>query len=233
MPRTARVLVPNTPHHIVQRGHNRASVFVEPGDFEYYLDTLREWKYELDLKVYAYCLMTNHVHLIVEPGDDTDSVGKLMRRLAGRQTRLVNALECRTGTLWSGRYKASPIQTSRYLLACCRYVEINPVRAKMVAGPLDYRWSSYRAKVTDEGLDWLDMDPCYRSLGASSRERAKAYEIFVEGTDDDAHDLIRHAINSNQLTGDRRFIDEVEQRIGRRIELRGRGRPRTREIIER
>ena len=84
MPRSARIIVPNVPHHIVQRGHNRSSVFAEPADFRYYLQTLRTWKNTLGIKVYGYCLMTNHVHLILEPPEDGRVVGKLMRRLAGR-----------------------------------------------------------------------------------------------------------------------------------------------------
>ena len=167
MPRTARLLIPHTPHHIVQRGHNRASVFAADADYAYYLETLRHWKAALNVKVYAYCLMTNHVHLVLEPAEDTDTIGKLMRRLAGRQTRRVNALEGRTGTLWSGRYKASPILTSQYLMACCRYVELNPVRAKMVSFPGEYPWSSYRMKITDEWPDWVDQDLCYSSLANS------------------------------------------------------------------
>lgn len=230
MPRTARILLPHTPHHVVQRGHNRASVFAEAGDYRYYLDTLIEWKKLLRVKVYAYCLMTNHVHLILEPGEAVFAVGRLMRRLAGRQTRRVNALEGRTGTLWEGRYKASPVQTERYLLACSRYVELNPVRAAMVVAPRAYPWSSYRFKVGGPWPDWLDEDPCYRGLGESRSERARRYREFVEGEDDaEAQSLIRAAVNRNQLTGDRRFIEEVERRIGCRIELRGRGRPPNRE----
>ena len=230
MPRTARILLAHTPHHIVQRGHNRKTVFACPDDYRYYLATLIEWKQALGLKVYAYCLMTNHVHLIVEPGGSVRAVGKLMRRLAGRQTRLVNALEGRTGTLWEGRYKASPIQTERYLLACSRYVELNPVRAGMVASPGDYEWSSYRARAGGCMPAWLDQDACYRELGGSRRERARAYRDFVEsGIDPAERALIHAALQRNQLTGDARFIDEVERRIGRRVELRGRGRPRKRE----
>lgn len=226
MPRKARILLPHTPHHVVQRGHNRASVFAEAGDYRYYLETLIEWKQALRVKVYAYCLMTNHVHLIVESGEAAFAVGKLMRRLAGRQTRLVNALEGRTGTLWAGRYKASPIQTERYLLACSRYVELNPVRAGMVAEPCDYEWSSYRFKVGGAWPNWLDEDTCYRGLGESRGERARRYREFVEGeVDAEEQALIRAALNRNQLTGDRRFIEEVERRIGCRIEFRGRGRP--------
>ncbi|MEQ8959474.1 MAG: transposase, partial [Coleofasciculus sp. C2-GNP5-27] len=120
------------PHHIVQRGHNRKAVFVEAGDYRYYLHNLREWKLTLGVKVYSYCLMTNHVHLIVEPGDDVTTVSRLMKQLAARQTRWVNKQEGRSGSLWEGRYKSSPIQRDCYLLQCCRYVERNPVKARMV-----------------------------------------------------------------------------------------------------
>lgn len=227
MPRKARVLLPNTPHHIVQRGHNRAGVFRKAEDYRYYLATLIEWKQKLGLKLYAYCLMTNHVHLILEPDESVSAVGYLMRRLAGRQTRLVNAMEGRTGSLWEGRYKASPIQSERYLLACSRYVELNPVRAGMVASATDYAWSSYCAKIGGKWPEWLDEDVCYRSLGGSARERSRSYSEYIEGdVNEEEQVLIRTALRRNQLTGDERFIKDVARRLGQRIEFRGRGRPK-------
>ena len=118
MPRRARVIVPNCPHHIVQRGHNRNVVFVSDDDYRYYLENLIEAKVELGIQVYAFCLMTNHVHLIVEPNDGVASVAELMKRLAARQTRYVNKLERRTGSLWEGLYKISPIERDSYLVEC-------------------------------------------------------------------------------------------------------------------
>ncbi len=165
MPRNGRVVLQNYPHHIVQRGHNRQVVFAGEDDFRYYLDTLIKWKTEYGVKVYGYCLMTNHVHLVLEPPDEIAVLGRLMKRLAGRQTRYVNRLEGRRGTLWESRYKSSPIQTDEYLLACCRYVDLNPVRARMVVSPQDYHWSSYRMKVGLDASSWIDEDPCYLSLG--------------------------------------------------------------------
>jgi len=103
MPRTARLVVPDHPHHIIHRGHNRQPVFVSDDDYRYYLDNLLEWKTKLKCRLYAYCLMTNHVHLIVDPGENEVNLAKLMKRVAGRQTRYVNKLEKRTGTLWEGR----------------------------------------------------------------------------------------------------------------------------------
>ena len=227
MPRTARVALQNTPHHVVQRGHNRCAVFVEDRDYRYYLDNLAEWKTKLDCKVYAYCLMTNHVHLIVDPGEDPKRLGLLMKRLAGRQTRLVNALERRTGSLWEGRYKSSAIETDRYLLACCRYVELNPVRAGMAGAPEAYRWSSYRTKIGIENSGPVDLDPCFLALGSEAETRARRYAGWVHsGTQEAELELIRTALKRGQLTGSQRFVDEVEARTGLRIERRAPGRPR-------
>ncbi|MEM7317041.1 MAG: transposase [Planctomycetota bacterium] len=227
MPRRARDIIPNTPHHITQRGHNRLSVFAERVDYEYFLGNLFEWKELLDLKLHAWCLMTNHVHLIVEPGENPDNVGALMRRIAGRQTRWVNKLEGRTGTLWGGRYHASPIQTHRYLLGCSRYIELNPVRAKMTARPEDYEWSSYRAKIGLAEEPGLDLDGCYLGLGRDRSAQQSAYAAFVgSGISEQEYALIHNGIQRNQLTGDQSFVDEIERRIGKRIEPRGHGRPR-------
>ena len=221
MPRIGRVVVPNYAHHIVQRGHNRQVVFAEEEDFKYYLDTLRYWKTVFGVKIYGYCLMTNHIHLVVEPPDEVAMLSRLMKRLAGRQTRYMNRLEGRRGTLWESRYKSSPIQTDDYLLACCRYVELNPVRAHMVASPQDYQWSSYRVKVGLAQSSWLDEDPCYLSLGETYEQRCERYRAFVRAAIPEGEwDLIRQAVQRGQLTGNGCFIDEIEQITGRRIEFR-------------
>lgn len=226
MPRKARVVVPNCPHHIVQRGHNRNTVFVCDDDCQYYLENLIEAKQEYGIKVYAYCLMTNHVHLIVEPGDSAAVIGNLMKRLAARQTRYVNRLERRTGSLWDGRYKTSPIDTDAYLLACCRYVEMNPVSAGMVAQPEQYRWSSYTNKIHGN-WGWLDVDPCFASLARTPSGCIERYKDFVSAPVQAVERrFIQAALQRNQLTGDSRFVDDIENRLGFRVEFRGMGRPR-------
>ena len=164
MPRKARVLVAGCPHHIVQRGHNRNAVFVADEDYQFYLENLREWKEALAIKLYGWCLMTNHIHLIVEPTGKPESLSLLMKRLSGRQAAYTNKLEGRCGSLWQGRFKASPIQKDKYLLACVRYVELNPVRANMVAVAEDYCWSSYRERAGLKNWKLLDKDVCYLGL---------------------------------------------------------------------
>jgi putative transposase len=227
MSRNARIIISDYPHHIIQRGHNRQTVFTTDEDYLFYLDNLREWKEQLACKVYAYCLMTNHVHLIIDPGNDASNLAMLMKRIAGRQTRRVNKIEMRSGTLWEGRYKSSPISTNEYLMACCRYVELNPVRAKMVSFPEAYRWSSYGAKVGMAKQDWLDFDPQYLGLAVTAKKRQEKYREFVSGTISDEEMLrIRGAIQRGQLTGTEKFIEEIEAKVGKRIECRGQGRPK-------
>jgi len=227
MPRQARIILNNTAHHIVQRGHNRQAVFIEDADYQYYIDTLKEWKEELGVKVYGYCLMTNHVHLIIDPCNNNASLGKLMKRLAGRQTRYVNRLERRSGSLWEGRYKSSPIETDCYLLACCRYVDLNPVKAGMVKRAEDYVWSSYAQKIGFDDDKWLDDDICYLALSEDIEERQQRYIDYVnKGSPENERQFICHSLQRGQLTGTDRFIKEVEQRLDIRIENRAPGRPK-------
>lgn len=226
MPRTSRVVLPNYPHHIIQRGHNRQAVFATDDDYLYYLDNLKEWKKELGCKVYAYCLMTNHVHLIIDPGDNPENLALLMKRVSGRQTRYVNKIEGRRGTLWEGRYKSSPVDRDEYLLACCRYVELNPVRAGIVDDPEKYKWSSYKNKI---GLSstWLDFDPGYLRLGRTTKEREEKYKEWVmTSSAEEEWNIIRQALQRGQLTGNNRFVEEVAKKIGRRVEFRKQGRPK-------
>ena len=226
MPRTGRAVLPGYPHHIVQRGHNRQAVFAEPDDYRRYLDSLCEFKREYGVEVHAYCLMTNHVHLLLTPRDGT-GIARLMKRLAGRQTRRHNRLEGRTGTLWEGRYKSSPVDTDSHLLACCRYIELNPVRAHILVEPETYPWSSCGARLGSGRCDWLDLDPAYLSLGFDEAERRVEYRHFLRSAIPEGEwTLIRESVQRGQLTGATGFALEVESIVGRRIERRGRGRPK-------
>ena len=227
MPRSARIVLPHTPHHIVQRGHNRQTVFVSDDDYNYYRENLIDFKREFGCKIYAYCLMTNHVHLIVDPGKNPESLALLMKRLAGRQTRYVNKLEDRSGSLWEGRYKSSVISTKEYLPACCRYIELNPLRAGMVTDPAQYKWSSYGVKVLGERDKVIDFPSFYMSMGETAEQRQKSYKEYVLGTVPDYEiKLIREALQRGQLTGSDRFRKEIETKLGVRISNKKQGRPK-------
>jgi len=229
MSRQARVIVPNYPHHVLQRGHNKQVVFAEKDDYEYYLNNLLEAKRLFGVQVYAYCLMTNHVHLLLNPGEQSEQLGRFMKFIAGRQTRYVNRLEGRTGTLWAGRFKSSPVEGEVYLLACCRYIERNPVRAKMVLFPEAYEWSSYQDKIGLRENSLIDPDPFYQSLGETLQIQQRCYREFVQQSEDQKEQKqIRQALQRGQLTGTEKFVDQVEKKIGLRVEWRGQGRPKNR-----
>lgn len=117
------------------------------------------------------------------------------------------------------------VESDTYLLACCRYIERNPVRARIVADPDAYRWSSCRNRL-GQGAEWLDYDPCYTALGNTTLERRTRYRQFLRSAIPDGEwDVIRESVQRGQLTGTHRFSEEVAAIIGRRIERRGRGRP--------
>jgi putative transposase len=226
MPRSPRLFLPNIPLHIVQRGHDRQPTFIQRRDFEYYIANLADAKSDHDIRMYGYCLMTNHVHLLIAPGDDVTGVSRFMRILAGRQTRYINKRKSRTGTLWEGRFKASLVDTDAYLLACYRYIDLNPIRSALARTPDEYKWSSYRnhAGLAENSL--LDVSDTYRALGTDRATRASAYQRFVaSGIDDEEISAIRTASRRNQVTGNHAFKEAIERRTGRLISSRGRGRP--------
>lgn len=199
-------------------------MFARTRDTEFYLSMLAEWKSKLECKIYAFCLMTNHAHLVIDPGTRAENLGLLMKRLAGRYTRYLNTKSGRSGTCWNGRYKSSPIDSDSYLLACCRYVELNPVRASMVASPEEYGWSSYGDKTGRARFGWLDEDPCFRALGDTRLERQVRYRQWVRAAIPKGEwEFIRVAVQRGQLTGGKAFRSSVEQLTGRRVETRAPG----------
>ena len=164
MPRLGRYFLADRPLHVIQRGNNRTPIFFGDEDYERYGDWLGEAAAEHGCAIHAYVLMTNHVHLLVTPARAL-SLPRAMQSLGRRYVRYVNAAHGRTGTLWEGRYRAAPIDSDAYFLACCRYIELNPVRAGLTAHPREYPWSSWRAHA--QGIaDPLAADhPLYSGLG--------------------------------------------------------------------
>ncbi|HEY5734534.1 MAG TPA: transposase [Gammaproteobacteria bacterium] len=225
MPRRARVYIPGLPYHIVQRGNNREACFIEPENYQFYLDLWRELSIHYHCQVHAYCLMTNHVHFLVTPKSKS-AISDTMKVVGSRYAAYINRNYARTGTLWEGRHRSSLVQTERYLLTCMRYIELNPVRAGMVERPEAYRWSSYGFNAYGDA-GWLHRHERYMSLGASSDERCFAYRELLRThlNGQDIH-LIRKAAHYCQPVGDDRFRQQIEQRYGIRIGQMRRGRPR-------
>jgi putative transposase len=224
MARTARIAAPHLPHHLCHRGHNGRDIFFSPRDYQSYLQTLEEHRAELSLKIYGYCLMTNHVHLLVDPGEDVTRLGRLMKRLAGRHTRRLNFIQQRAGTVWGGRYKCSPIETERYLMACLRYVDLNPVRARLVKHAQDYAWSSYRAHVGLTACEWLDIDPVGAMLVDDARRQASYRELVAQGENELELKFIRESLQRGHVTSCEAFAGALAREMGIALPERTRGR---------
>jgi len=225
MPRRPRITLPGVPLHVIQRGNNRQACFYCEADFQAYLDWLDEYARFTGCAIHAYVLMTNHVHLLLTPAK-VDSVGTLMKRLGQRYVQYVNRTYRRSGTLWEGRYRSCITREASYVLACHRYVELNPVRAGMAEHPGEYPWSSYRRNAQGEANALLSPHPLYMQLASGEEARQNAYrELFRAHLDPGLVDAIRSATNGNFALGSARFKDEVAVALGRRVSPGRAGRP--------
>jgi REP-associated tyrosine transposase len=201
MPRTARFVVPGVTLHIVQRGHDRHPCFFEEADYRAYVGYLSEFALKHDCSVHAYCLMTNHVHLLVTP-HAKDSCAHLMKDLGQNYVQRINSRRDRTGTLWEGRFWSCPVTTERYVLASYRYVELNPARAGMVAHPSEYRWSSYKDNTQGEPGSFLDPHPVYLAIAAQKAARASEYRALCDvALESEVIDEIRKATRGGYAVG--------------------------------
>jgi putative transposase len=171
-------VVPGLPLHIVQRGNNRSACFVEDADRSFYLFHLGRALRRFRCALHAYCLMANHVHLLLTP-QTADGCGLLMKHIGQLHSQHVNRTYKRTGSLWDGRFKSCLVESASYLLLCYRYVELNPVRAGLVRHPQDYCWSSYQANAQSASGGIITPHEEYLRLGASDEERRRAYADLV------------------------------------------------------
>jgi putative transposase len=225
MPRKPRFVIPAYPHHVIQRGNNRQAIFFAEDDYRYYLNCLQKAKMKVQCKIYAYVLMTNHVHLLVEPVS-LGGLGEFMQSVGRRYVRYINEAYQRSGTLWEGRYKSAIVSRDEYLIMCSRYIEMNPVRAGMVRTVGEYDWSSYRFHAWGKVDRLLDEDPWYVGLGKDFKERRQAYKTWMEADFKEREwDDIRVATQKGRVIGKERFQKEIEIMLGRRV-IGQRGRPR-------
>ena len=225
MPRRARLALAGIPWHIIQRGNNRQACFFATADYQRYLQDLGQQAGKFGCLIHAYCLMTNHVHLLVTP-ERADSAGLMMKHLGQRYVQYINRTYRRSGTLWEGRFRSCLAQEETYVLACYRYIELNPVRAGMVEHPAEYVRSSYRS--TGQGMNnaLLDPHPLYSVLGQSMEVRCRNYrDSFRAHLEPELIDEIRQATNGNYVLGDSRFSAEIEAMLQRRVTPGKAGRP--------
>lgn len=225
MPRRARLTAAGIPWHIIQRGNNRAACFHAELDFIRYLDTLRDQAEAHQCAIHAYVLMTNHVHLLLTPARE-DSAGLMMKHLGQRYVQYFNRTYRRSGTLWEGRYRSSLAPDPAYVLTCFRYIEMNPVRAQMVAHPRDYRWSSYHANAEGKYDPLVAPQADYLQLGSTADTRRAAYRnLFLDCLDPGIEADIRRATNGNFVLGAEQYQQEIGRMLQRRVVPGKSGRP--------
>jgi putative transposase len=219
MPRIARVCAEGYPHHITQRGNNKEKVFFDEEDRQFYLDVLQRYKDKHEMKILAYCLMGNHVHILTVPEKETS----LAKGIGGTNliyTQYINRKYNRSGRLWQNRFFSSVVEEEPYLWAVMRYIEQNPVRSKLVKKVEDYQWSSARAHILgikDEVLSnesWFDD------------KEIKSYREFLRRDAGEVNALIRCATSTGRPLGSDVFIKKLERILKRDLFPKQGGRPR-------
>lgn len=226
MARRPRFDFAGIPQHVVQRGNNRLPCFLDDEDRQRYLQYLHRSLLRFGCRLHAYVLMSNHVHLLLTPGE-TGAMSQMMHTFARNYAGLFNARHGRTGTLWEGRYKACLVDTGSYFLACSRYIELNPVRARMVAQPGDYPWSSHAANAGARVDPLLAPHSEYLRLGPDPARRAAAYRtLFTEALPSGLVDEIRRYLQQQKALGTDQFQAWVEARTGQFAGVKPVGRPR-------
>jgi len=218
MPRVARIIVRDYPYHIVQRGNYRQTVFASEADYRQYLTWLKEYAEKYSLDIWSYCLMSNHVHYVCVPRDET-SIARTLNTLHMRYSQYYNRKKGVTGHLWQGRYYSS-ILDDRHLYAAIRYVENNPVRAGIVQDPVDYTWSSARGHC-GIASDRILSNTCHLCDEIHNWSRYLSVDESPE-----LIECLRNNVMSGRPCGDDAFKKNIEAIVGKSLKVRPRGRPR-------
>jgi putative transposase len=225
MARLPRLTLPDYPHHVIQRGNNRQAIFASIGDYQMMLDLLDENARKFNVALHAYVLMGNHFHLLATP-QTSDGLPHMMQAVGRRYVRYFNDRQKRTGTLWEGRYKSTLIQTDRYLLACMAYIDLNPVRAGMLAQAKDYPWSSHAHYIGLRADKLLTPHALVWELGNTPFAREAAYAELVQGgiSQDQQRALTESALRGWAL-GAPEFVENLQKKTKRRLSKGMAGRP--------
>lgn len=225
MARLPRLVLGGQAHHVIQRGHNRQPVFLGDQDRRKYLEFLREVSTQCKVAIHAYVLMDNHVHLLVTP-EEANGISRMMQAQGRRYVAWFNQRHGRSGTLWEGRFRASLIDSERYFMTCMRYVDLNPVRAGLVAQCQDFAWSSHAHYIGQRNDPVIIEHPLFWALGNTPFERDAAYKALFDAelsaTDQKA--LTDAALKGWPL-GSAEFLAGVAGQTSRPVQARKRGRP--------
>jgi putative transposase len=225
MARLPRLTITGYPHHVILRGNDRQDIFRNTTDYQRMLDLFEQHSREQGVDIHAYVLMTNHLHLLLTPQQD-QGLPKMMQAVGRSYVQIFNKVHGRTGTLWEGRYRSTLIQTERYLLACMAYIDLNPVRANMVAQPEDYVWSSFGHYAGRRNDRLITPHALYWGLGNTPFAREAAYaEMVHAGIQADQQRALTEATLSGWALGDAKFITGLKVQTPRRLSKGKAGRP--------
>jgi putative transposase len=227
MARLPRLTIPGYPHHVIQRGNNRQAIFASDVDRRYLLELLAEYANKFKVAIHAYVLMDNHFHLLATP-EMADGLPQMMQAVGRRYVRYFNDVQGRSGTLWEGRYRSTVIETDRYLLACMAYIDLNPVRAGMVAAAEDYPWSSHGHYIGQRFDKTITPHPLVWALGNTPFAREAAYADLVHaGLSADQLRALTDAVLRGWALGGPQFAAELQKQTQRRVGPLRAGRPPT------
>jgi putative transposase len=232
MARLPRLSVPACPHHVIQRGNNRQAIFLADEDRRQMLELLEEHARQFDVAVHAYVLMDNHFHLLLTP-QTQDGLPRMMQAVGRRYVRYFNDRHGRSGTLWEGRYRSTLIETERYLLACMVYIDLNQVRAGMVAQARDHAWSSHAHYAGLYSDRLVTPHPLYWQLGNTPFAREAAYARLVqEGLSMQEQQALTDSAFKGWALGGPAFMAELQKKTQRRISKARAGRPPVKTVTD-
>ena len=231
MPRTARIAPDGHVYHILTRGNNRQDVFKDENDYKRYLEILQRYKERYKFSLYHYALMKNHIHLVLETTERGGKLSDIMKGINLSYAQYYKNKHRHIGHFWQDRYKSIIISKDDYLLACGSYVELNPVRARIVEEPKDYRWSSYNAYAYGKKDLIVDEHPFYKALSKDEGDRRKKYREFVKGMIKEKG-AMKGEMNRRVLYGGEDFIREVTKKYKGEAVIRLKGRPKKEENDE-
>lgn len=226
MGRLPRIIDDGLVYHAINRGNNRADVFADDSDYLAFIEAIARTKERYPFQLLGYCLMTNHFHLLLRPGNE-QSISRILQSLTVAHTSRHHKRRQTSGHVWQGRFKSPAVQDDGHLLAVLRYIEANPLRAKLVADLGDYRWSSYRSHGLGEADPLLEPPPGWERLGRTDKERCSRWRrhvIAAEAEKDLA--AIRASVLSGRPFGSEDWVGETAKRLGVNLTPRPRGRPR-------
>ena len=228
MARLPRLTLPGYPHHVIQRGNNRQSIFATVADYQILLDLLQENAQKFKVAIHAYVLMPNHFHLLATP-ETADGLPQMMQAVGRRYVRWFNTAQGRSGTLWEGRYRSTVLEAATYLLPCMAYMDLNPLRAGLLANGVqvaDYPWSSYAHYAGLRHDKLLTTHPQYWALGNTPFAREAAYANLVRsGISMGQQAALTDAALRGWALGSPKFVAELQNLTERRVTKTAAGRP--------